>query len=62
MHLCGSSYLIGTESCHCELRGTKVMVRVGDVHEGLGTYLAKNHQKHLRQLMVSMMKNNETLE
>ena len=62
MHLQESNYLIGTDSCHCELRGTKVMVRVGDKQEKLEAFLAKNHQRHLRQIMVAMIKYGETLE
>jgi hypothetical protein len=44
VHISNSSYLIGINKCICELRGNKVMIRIGGGYESFGQYIQNNEQ------------------
>jgi hypothetical protein len=48
VHISDSNYLIGVNKCLCELRGDKVMIRIGGGYESFGEYLHKNEMHFQR--------------
>jgi hypothetical protein len=57
-----SNYLIGTNKCLCELRGNKVMIRIGGGYESFSEYMHKNEKHIQRQLVIGMIKSEQSLE
>ena len=57
-----SNYLIGTNKCLCELRGNKVMIRIGGGYESFSEYMHKNERHIQRQLVIGMIKSEQSLE
>jgi hypothetical protein len=57
-----NKYLIGVNKKSCELKGNKVLIRVGGGYESLQDYVLKNQKHFERSLIINMVKSEESLE
>ena len=58
VHIEKNKYLIGSNRCHCSLKGDQVLIRVGGGYERLEEYISSNHDQ-FAEVLVTHMKNNE---
>ena len=56
LHIEKNMYLIGSNRCNCQLKGDKVLVRVGGGYENFEKYVASNHYQ-FQLILVTHMKN-----